>query len=83
MAKSRSSALIIKGVRFDGRPTSIALEQEFWDFLREIATEKRVHIGRLRIERLTSASTRMTRASNEKFSTYRSTNFSRYSSSAA
>ena len=47
MAKPRSSALIIKGVRFDGRPTSIALEQEFWDFLRKIATEKRVHIGRL------------------------------------
>jgi predicted DNA-binding ribbon-helix-helix protein len=28
-------------------PTSIALEQEFWDFLREIASERRVHIGRL------------------------------------
>jgi predicted DNA-binding ribbon-helix-helix protein len=47
MAKPRNSALIIKYIRYDDRPTSIALEQEFWGFLGEIATEKRVPISRL------------------------------------
>jgi predicted DNA-binding ribbon-helix-helix protein len=47
MAKPRNSTLVIKYIRYDDRPTSIALEQEFWDFLREIATEKRVPISRL------------------------------------
>jgi predicted DNA-binding ribbon-helix-helix protein len=39
--------LIHRKVEFDGRPTSLRLEREFWEFLGEIATEKRVHIGRL------------------------------------
>ena len=47
MAKPRNSALIIKYIRYDDRPTSIALEQEFWDLLGEIATEKRVPISQL------------------------------------
>ena len=47
MAKPRNPTLIIKYVRYDDRPTSIALEQEFWEFLGEIATEKRVPISQL------------------------------------
>ena len=47
MAKPRNSTLVIKYIRYDDRPTSIALEQEFWDFLGEIATEKRVPISQL------------------------------------
>ena len=38
----------IRGVRkFDGRPTSLRLEPEFWDYLREIAFMKQVSISRL------------------------------------
>jgi predicted DNA-binding ribbon-helix-helix protein len=47
MSKPRNSTLIIKYIRYDDRPTSMALEQEFWDFLGEIATEKHVPISRL------------------------------------
>ena len=38
----------IRGVRnFDGRPTSLRLEPEFWDYLREIAFVKQVAISTL------------------------------------
>ena len=47
MAKPRNSTLIIKYVRYDDRPTSIVLEQAFWEFLGEIATEKRAPISQL------------------------------------
>jgi predicted DNA-binding ribbon-helix-helix protein len=39
--------LIHRKIEFDGRPTSLRLEPEFWEFLGEIETEKRVYIGRL------------------------------------
>jgi predicted DNA-binding ribbon-helix-helix protein len=39
--------LIHRKVEFDGRPTSLRLEPEFWDYLREIAFEKRVAISTL------------------------------------
>ena len=39
--------LIHRKVEFDGRPTSLRLEPEFWDYLREIAFVKQVAISRL------------------------------------
>ena len=39
--------LIHRKIEFDGRPTSLRLEPEFWDYLREIAFVKQVPISRL------------------------------------
>jgi predicted DNA-binding ribbon-helix-helix protein len=39
--------LIHRKVEFDGRPTSLRLEPEFWQYLREIAFEKRVAVSTL------------------------------------
>jgi predicted DNA-binding ribbon-helix-helix protein len=39
--------LIHRKIEFDGRPTSLRLEPEFWDYLREIAFMKQVSISRL------------------------------------
>jgi predicted DNA-binding ribbon-helix-helix protein len=39
--------LIHRKIEFDGRPTSLRLEPEFWQYLREIAFEKRVAVSTL------------------------------------
>jgi predicted DNA-binding ribbon-helix-helix protein len=39
--------LIHRKSEFDGRPTSLRLEPEFWQYLREIAFEKRVAVSTL------------------------------------
>ena len=39
--------LIHRKIEFDGRPTSLRLEPEFWDYLREIAFVKQVAISTL------------------------------------
>jgi predicted DNA-binding ribbon-helix-helix protein len=39
--------LIHRKIEFDGRPTSLRLEPEFWDYLREIAFLKQVPISAL------------------------------------
>ena len=41
------SNLIHRKVEFDGRPTSLRLEPEFWDYLREIAFVKQAPISTL------------------------------------
>jgi predicted DNA-binding ribbon-helix-helix protein len=45
--KRKRTSLIHRFVRIDDRPTSLALEPEFWQFLREIAYGRRVTLGRL------------------------------------
>jgi hypothetical protein len=37
--------LIHQKIEFDGRPTSLRPEPEFWDYLREVAFEKRVAVS--------------------------------------
>ena len=39
--------LIHRKIEFDGRPTSLRLEPEFWDYLREIAFLKQVALSTL------------------------------------
>ena len=41
------TTLIHRHVRIDDRPTSLALEPEFWQYLREIAYTRRVTLSRL------------------------------------
>jgi predicted DNA-binding ribbon-helix-helix protein len=45
--KRTTTTLIHRHVRIDDRPTSLALEPEFWQYLREIAYTRRVTLGRL------------------------------------
>jgi predicted DNA-binding ribbon-helix-helix protein len=45
--KRTRTTLIHRHVRIDNRPTSLALEPEFWQYLREIAYTSRVTLGRL------------------------------------
>jgi predicted DNA-binding ribbon-helix-helix protein len=45
--KRTKTTLIHRHVRIDDRPTSLALEPEFWRYLREIAYTRRVTQGRL------------------------------------
>jgi predicted DNA-binding ribbon-helix-helix protein len=45
--KRTKTTLIHRHVRIDDRPTSLALELEFWQYLREIAYSRRVTLGRL------------------------------------
>ena len=45
--KRTKTTLIHRHVRIDDRPTSLALEPEFWRYLREIAYARRVTQGRL------------------------------------
>ena len=45
--KRTKTTLIHRHVRIDDRPTSLALEPEFWRYLREIAYGQRVTLGRL------------------------------------
>jgi len=45
--KRTNTTLIHRHVRIDDRPTSLALESEFWQYLREIAYTRRVTLGRL------------------------------------
>jgi predicted DNA-binding ribbon-helix-helix protein len=45
--KRTKTTLIHRHVRIDNRPTSLALEPEFWQYLREIAYTRRVTLGRL------------------------------------
>ena len=45
--KRTTTTLIHRHVRIDDRPTSLALEPEFWQYLREIAYARRVTQGRL------------------------------------
>jgi len=45
--KRTKTTLIHRHVRIDNRPTSLALEPEFWRYLREIAYTRRVTLGRL------------------------------------
>jgi predicted DNA-binding ribbon-helix-helix protein len=42
MPPTQSTNLIHWKVEFDGRPTSLRLEPEFWRYLAEIAYERRV-----------------------------------------
>lgn len=37
----------IRPVRIDGHPTSVSLEEEFFDALKEIATERHLTLGEL------------------------------------
>ena len=47
-SKKRTKTTLIHGhVKIDDRPTSLALEPEFWQYLREIAYARRVTQGRL------------------------------------
>ena len=43
--KRTKTTLIHRHVRIDDRPTSLALEPEFWQYLREIAYTRRVTLG--------------------------------------
>jgi predicted DNA-binding ribbon-helix-helix protein len=45
--KRTNTTLIHRHVRIDNRPTSLALEPEFWQYLREIACTRSVTLGRL------------------------------------
>ena len=45
--KRTTTTLIHRHVKIDDRPTSLALEPEFWQYLREIAYTRRVTLGRL------------------------------------
>ena len=45
--KRTRTTLVHRHVRIDNRPTSLALEPEFWQYLREIAYTSRVTLGRL------------------------------------
>jgi predicted DNA-binding ribbon-helix-helix protein len=45
--KRAKTTLIHRHVRIDDRPTSLALEPEFWQFLRDIAYTRRVTQARL------------------------------------
>ena len=45
--KRTKTTLIHRHVKIDDRPTSLALESEFWQYLREIAYSRRVTLGRL------------------------------------
>jgi predicted DNA-binding ribbon-helix-helix protein len=45
--KRTNTNLVHRHVRIDDRPTSLALEPEFWQYLREIAYARRVTLGRL------------------------------------
>jgi predicted DNA-binding ribbon-helix-helix protein len=45
--KRTKTTLIHRHVRIDDRPTSLALEPEFWRYLREIAYTRRATLGRL------------------------------------
>ena len=47
MPPTQSVNLIHRKVEFDGRPTSLRLEPEFWQYLREIAFMKQVAISTL------------------------------------
>jgi predicted DNA-binding ribbon-helix-helix protein len=47
MPPTQSVNLIHRKVEFDGRPTSLRLEPEFWQYLREIAYERRVTLAEL------------------------------------
>jgi predicted DNA-binding ribbon-helix-helix protein len=47
MPPTQSGNLIHRKVEFDGRPTSLRLEPEFWHYLREIAFQRRVTRGEL------------------------------------
>jgi predicted DNA-binding ribbon-helix-helix protein len=42
-----SSEVFHRQVRIDERPTSLALEAEFWQYIREIAFERKVTQGQL------------------------------------
>jgi predicted DNA-binding ribbon-helix-helix protein len=42
MPPTKSGHLIHRKVEFDGRPTSLRLEPEFWQYLTEIAFERKV-----------------------------------------
>ena len=42
MPPTQSGNVIHRKVEFDGRPTSLRLEPEFWHYLAEIAYERRV-----------------------------------------
>lgn len=45
--KDRSHAVVKRSVRIAGHPTSVSLEDAFWDALRAIATERRVSLNAL------------------------------------
>jgi predicted DNA-binding ribbon-helix-helix protein len=45
--KRTKTTLIHRHVRIDDRPTSLALEPEFWQYLREIACTRKVTMGTL------------------------------------
>jgi predicted DNA-binding ribbon-helix-helix protein len=45
--KRKRTSLVHRFVRIDDRPTSLALEPEFWQYLREIACTRKVTMCRL------------------------------------
>src|ERR1700680_178195 len=45
--KREITSLVHRQVRIDERPTSLALEAEFWQYIREIAFERKVTQGQL------------------------------------
>ena len=45
--KRTKTTLVHRHVKIDNRPTSLALEPEFWQYLREVAYSRRVTLGRL------------------------------------
>ena len=45
--KRKITSLVHRQVRIDERPTSLALEAEFWQYIREIAFERKVTQGQL------------------------------------
>jgi predicted DNA-binding ribbon-helix-helix protein len=47
MQPTPSTNLVHRKVEFDGRRTSLRLEPEFWELLKEIAYERRVSQARL------------------------------------
>ena len=47
MKKGRKSKVVKRSVAFDGRKTSITLEEEFWTALREIAATQNARISEL------------------------------------